>query len=62
MRAAAKRTTLLHFVSFYSGVTKSGFAGGTGIIITPLLAMILRPKESLAIALPLHYLNEFRYN
>lgn len=58
MRDATKRATLLHSVSFYSGVTKSGFAGGTGIIITPLLAMILRPKESLAIALPLLFLSD----
>jgi uncharacterized membrane protein YfcA len=39
--------------SFYVGVTKSGFAGGTGIVVTPLLAMVLPPRDSLAIALPL---------
>jgi hypothetical protein len=58
MRDTTKRAALLHFVSMYTGITKSGFAGGTGIIITPLLAMILRPKESLAIALPLLFLSD----
>ncbi|MBM3214978.1 sulfite exporter TauE/SafE family protein [Candidatus Poribacteria bacterium] len=55
---SAKQRILLQMASFYVGVTKSGFAGGTGIVITPLMAMVLRPKESLGLALPLLFLSD----
>lgn len=53
-----KRSLFLNVASFYAGVTKSGFAGGTGILLTPLLAMVLPPKEGLAIVLPLLFLSD----
>jgi uncharacterized membrane protein YfcA len=35
------------------GVTKAGFGGGTGIVVTPLLIMVMPAKEAIGIMLPL---------
>lgn len=35
------------------GVSKAGFGGGTGILVMPLLALMMDPRESLGLMLPL---------
>jgi hypothetical protein len=48
----------LQAASFVTGVTKTGFGGVTGLVMTPMLAMILPVKEALALAVPLLILSE----
>lgn len=40
---------ILIVVAFLAGVLKSGFAVGAGIFLTPLMALIMGPKESIAL-------------
>ena len=40
---------ILIVVAFLAGVLKSGFAVGAGIFLTPMLALIMGPKESVAL-------------
>ena len=35
------------------GVSKAGFGGGTGILVMPVLALMIDPRESLGLMLPL---------
>ena len=58
MQSETKRNRLLQLSSFVTGLTKSGFAGGTGIIVTPLLATVMTARESLGIALPLLFISD----
>lgn len=44
---------VLCFGALMMGLTKAGFGGGTGIIVTPLWVMILPPKEVVGLMLPL---------
>ncbi|GIX08092.1 MAG: hypothetical protein KatS3mg115_2495 [Candidatus Poribacteria bacterium] len=53
-----RRWTVLTVAAFYIGLTKSGFAGGTGILVTPLLAMVFPAKETVALVLPLLFLSD----
>ena len=38
---------------FITGISKSGFAGGVGVITVPLLALVISPVKAVAIMLPL---------
>lgn len=40
---------ILSVVAFLAGILKSGFAVGAGIFLTPILALIMGPKESVAL-------------
>ncbi len=44
--------------AFYTGLVKSGFAFGGGLLVTPTLANVISAKESLAIVLPLLFLSD----
>ncbi len=44
---------ILYFCALMMGVTKAGFGGGTGLIVTPLLAQIMPAKEAVGLMLPL---------
>ena len=44
---------ILYFCALMIGITKAGFGGGTGLIITPLLASIMPAKEAVGMMLPL---------
>lgn len=44
---------ILYFCALMIGVTKAGFGGGTGLIVTPLLASIMPAKEAVGLMLPL---------
>ena len=44
---------ILYFCALIIGVTKAGFGGGTGLIVTPLLASIMPAKEAVGMMLPL---------
>ncbi|HIE53250.1 MAG TPA: sulfite exporter TauE/SafE family protein [Armatimonadetes bacterium] len=46
-------TSLLHLSAVLIGVSKAGFGGGTGVLVTPLLTLVLPPKEVVALMLPL---------
>ncbi|NUN97656.1 MAG: sulfite exporter TauE/SafE family protein, partial [Candidatus Omnitrophica bacterium] len=35
------------------GIAKAGFAGGIGVIATPLLSLVMSPTQAAAILLPL---------
>lgn len=35
------------------GISKAGFGGGTGILVMPVLALLIDPRESLGLMLPL---------
>jgi uncharacterized membrane protein YfcA len=47
------RTFLLHLGALLIGVSKVGFGGGVGIVVTPLLATIFPPHDALGLTLPL---------
>lgn len=40
---------ILSFVAFSAGVLKSGFAVGAGIFLTPILTLVMGPKEAVAL-------------
>jgi len=44
---------ILILVAFIAGVLKSGFAIGAGIFLTPILALIMNPKEAVALVAPM---------
>ena len=44
---------ILYLCALMIGVTKAGFGGGTGLIVTPLLASIMPAKEAVGLMLPL---------
>jgi uncharacterized membrane protein YfcA len=37
----------------FMGIAKAGFGGGIGILVTPMLALVISPKESVGIMLPI---------
>jgi uncharacterized membrane protein YfcA len=49
---------ILYFCALMIGVTKAGFGGGTGLIVTPLLASIMPAKEAVGLMLPLLFLTD----
>jgi uncharacterized membrane protein YfcA len=53
-----KRRTIAQIAAFYTGLGKSAFAGGVGIGVTPLMAMVYPAKHSLALVLPLLILSD----
>lgn len=44
---------VLGLAALLIGVSKAGFGGGTGILVMPLLALLIDPRESLGLMLPL---------
>ncbi len=44
---------ILILVAFVAGVLKSGFAIGAGIFLTPILALIMNPKEAVVLVAPM---------
>lgn len=44
---------ILSVAALLIGVSKAGFGGGTGILVMPVLALMLDPRESLGLMLPL---------
>ena len=50
---------LLAFVILLVGISKAGFAGGLGVLATPLLLLQFPPKEALALLLPLLMITRF---
>jgi hypothetical protein len=50
---AGQQIWLLAFVIILVGISKAGFAGGLGVLATPLLLLQFPPKEALALLLPL---------
>ena len=51
--SAQQQIWLLAFVILLVGISKAGFAGGLGVLATPLLLLQFPPKEALALLLPL---------
>ena len=49
---------ILYFCALMIGVTKAGFGGGTGLIVTPLLASIMPAKEAVGLMLPLLFITD----
>jgi uncharacterized protein len=47
------RTFLLHLGALLIGISKVGFGGGVGVVVTPLLATIFPPGDALGLTLPL---------
>ncbi len=58
MQDSTKRRVVSQIAAFYAGLGKSGFAGGVGIGVTPLMAMVYPAKHSLALVLPLLILSD----
>lgn len=50
---AHQQIWLLAFVILLVGISKAGFAGGLGVLATPLLLLQFPPREALALLLPL---------
>jgi uncharacterized membrane protein YfcA len=44
---------LLHLGAVLIGLSKVGFGGGVGAVVTPLLAVLFSPREALGLTLPL---------
>ncbi len=44
---------IFHLAALLIGVSKAGFGGGSGILATPLLAMVIPAKASVGLTLPL---------
>jgi uncharacterized protein len=44
---------VLSLAALLIGVSKAGFGGGTGILVMPVLALMIDPRESLGLMLPL---------
>jgi uncharacterized protein len=47
------RFSVLCLGAFLIGLSKAGFGGGTAMVVTPLLALVLPPKYGLGLMLPL---------
>lgn len=47
------RTVVLYVAALLIGITKAGFGGGTGVLVTPLMVLILPAKEAVGLMLPL---------
>ena len=56
--SAKKRKTVLWTAAFYIGLAKAGFGGAVGLVATPLLALVMPAKESVALMLPLLLLTD----
>ena len=41
------------FVVYIMGVSKSGFAGGAGVIAVPLMSIVISPQAAAALLLPI---------
>jgi len=46
-------TFILNLGAFLIGLSKAGFGGGLGMVVTPLLVLFLPPREVVALMLPL---------
>ena len=47
------RTVVIVIATIFIGLSKAGFGGGTGIVATPLLAMVMTAREAIGLMLPL---------
>jgi hypothetical protein len=47
------RIIVISTATIFIGVSKAGFGGGTGIVATPLLAMVMPAREAIGLMLPL---------
>jgi uncharacterized membrane protein YfcA len=50
---------IIIITAFIAGVLKSGFAVGAGIFLTPLLALVMGPKEAVAMVAVMMLLTDF---
>ncbi len=53
LKQDAKQRAVLWGAAFYIGFAKAGFGGAVGLVATPLLALVMPAKRSVALALPL---------
>ena len=58
MKTDAKQRAALWAAAFYIGFAKAGFGGAVGLVATPLLALVMPAKRSVALALPLLLLTD----
>ncbi|MCD6507905.1 sulfite exporter TauE/SafE family protein [Candidatus Poribacteria bacterium] len=47
------KTIVTVIATIFIGISKAGFGGGTGIVATPLLAMVMTAREAIGLMLPL---------
>ncbi|HID55694.1 TPA: sulfite exporter TauE/SafE family protein [Candidatus Poribacteria bacterium] len=47
------RTAVIAIATIFIGLSKAGFGGGTGLVATPLLAMVMTAREAIGLMLPL---------
>lgn len=50
---------VLALVAFFAGVLKSGFGIGAGIFLTPILALVMDPKEAVVLVAPMMLFTDF---
>jgi len=50
---------VLAAVAFFAGVLKSGFGIGAGIFLTPILALVMDPKEAVVVVAPMMLFTDF---
>lgn len=43
----------LHLGALFIGISKAGFGGGTGVLTTPLFALVMSGREAIGVMLPL---------
>ena len=58
LKQDAKLRAVLWGAAFYIGFAKAGFGGAVGLVATPLLALVMPAKRSVALALPLLLLTD----
>ena len=58
LKQDAKQRAVLWGAGFYIGFAKAGFGGAVGLVATPLLALVMPAKRSVALALPLLLLTD----
>lgn len=58
LKQDAKQRAVLWGAAFYIGFAKAGFGGAVGLVATPLLALVMPAKRSVALALPLLLLTD----
>lgn len=47
------KAIVVAIATIFIGISKAGFGGGTGIVATPLLAMVMTAREAIGLMLPL---------
>lgn len=47
------KTAVIAIATIFIGLSKAGFGGGTGLVATPLLAMVMTAREAIGLMLPL---------